>query len=314
MIVLTAYAPLGPRSSPPTGNETGHAGLPCDNALPPPTHFRGVLVLGPSRRRRQSPSPLPRVLAALAVVAVLIGIGWLWLGPDREDAPPPASTEASTPPPAPESDPAEETGPAQGPEELDLPELDASDEFIRRVVAGLSARPELAAWLTPDELVRRFVRVVVDLAGESNPAANISHVRPDEPFQVRTQDGRTYMSEGSFRRYDPLAATVASLDTEGTVQLYRQLLPLMEEAYRELGIPGPGFEELVEMSIANVLTLEPNEEPMELVGEDGIYVYADPELEAQRGLEKAFLRMGPENTRRIQSKVRELRDELARVR
>ena len=263
--------------------------------------------MGPSRRSRQRPSPLPRVLAALAVVAVLIGIGWLWLGPDGEDTPPPAT---QAPAPTPEGEPEGEPERAQTPEDLELPELDASDEFIRRVVAGLSARPELAAWLTPDELVRRFVRVVVDLAGESNPAANISHMRPDRPFQVRTQGGRTYMSEESFRRYNALAATVASLDTEGTVQLYRQLLPLMEEAYRELGIPGPGFQELVEVSMANVLALEPREEPMELVGEDGIYVYADPEMEARRGLEKAFFRMGPDNTRRIQSKVQELQDEL----
>lgn len=266
--------------------------------------------MGPSRRRRQSPSPLPRVLAALVIVALMVGLGWLWLASDRDTSSPPSTTGAPASTPEPEV----ERGWGEGSPEMELPELDASDEFIRRVVAGLSARPELAAWLTTDELVRRFVTVVVDLAGEFNPTESVAHMRPDEPFQVRTEDGRTYMSEGSFRRFDALAATVASLDTEGTVQLYRQLLPLMEAAYAELGIQGPSFRELVEVALDNVLAIEPREGPMELVGADGIYVYADAELEAQRGLEKAFLRMGPDNTRRIQSKVQELRDELERVR
>lgn len=255
------------------------------------------------RRRRQSPSPLPQILLVVAIVLVAGGVGWYWYQSRGEPDPPPAApADPSEVAPDPEEDP--DVPP------LELPELSASDEFVRTVVARLSEHPQLAEWLTNDELIHRFVLVVVDLAGESNPAANVEFMVPSEPFSVRESDGRLYIAPETHARFNLLAATFASLDTDGTVQLYRQLRPLIVEAYEELGIPDYSFDQMLEMAIRNLLAVEVPDEPIEVVAHEELYDFQDPELEARGGAEKALYRMGPENTRLVQAKLRELAREL----
>jgi hypothetical protein len=241
------------------------------------------------------------VAAAVILLLLLAGAAWYWLRPSAGgDAP-------ATAGPA----PAEPGGPLPSSgDTVPLPALDASDEFVRGLVSRLSSHPQLARWLVTDDLVRRFVGVVVDLAGGSNPSAHIRFMAPAEEFTAERREGRLVMARASQRRYDLMAATFASLDTRGSAQLFRQLRPLIDEAYRELGIPGTGFDEVLAMAVENLLAVPPAEGPLEVVGSEGIFVFADPEIEARRGAEKVLLRMGPENTRRIQEKVRELALEL----
>jgi hypothetical protein len=255
------------------------------------------------RRRRPRASPPPRVLVALALLVVVAGVAWFLLrsGPDPETRAP--APVAEFPEPAPPDLP--DVPP------LDLPELGASDALVRELVARLSAHPRLAAWLATDRLIERFVLVVVDLAGGFNPAANLPHMAPAEPFAVRESDGRLVIAPESHRRYDLLGAVVASLDTEGTVRLYLQLLPLIEEAFQELGIPDRTFSETLELALRNVLAVEVPAGPLEVVAGEGImYEFRDAGLEARRGAEKALIRMGPENARRIQDKAGELAEGL----
>ncbi len=253
--------------------------------------------MSPSRSRRGSQFPLGGVAVAVLLLVAVAGAAWYWLrssdDPSAEGGRPALEDPALSP-----DTPATELS--------DLPELDASDEFVRRLVAGLSAHPQLARWLATDDLVRRFVGMVVDVAGNSNPSAHVRHLAPQEPFTAVPRGERTVISPESQRRFDLLAATYASLDTSGTARLYQDLRPLVDEAWRELGIPGTTFDDVLAMAVQNVLAAPAPAEAPEVIGADGVFVLADPELEASRGLEKAFLRMGPDNTRRIQAKTREL--------
>ncbi len=244
-----------------------------------------------------------RILIAVGLL-LLLGAGlFFWMRSADDPAPPPPSTEPSPPPAE-----VEETPPAPPPETppLDLPELSVSDEFVRRMVRELSERPQLAAWLATDRLIERFVRTVVDLAGGSNPAENVPFMRPDEPFLVEEVDGRLYMDPEGYRRYDLLAATFASLDPEGTVEAYRQLYPLIQEAYEVLGLPDDEFATVLARAVENLLGARPREGLLEVEPVEAVYEFVDPELESLRGAEKALLRMGPDNTRRIQSQLREM--------
>jgi hypothetical protein len=189
---------------------------------------------------------------------------------------------------------------------LDLPPLEMSDELVRRLVACLSARPELARWLVTDHLIERFVLVIVDLAGVSTPAANVQVMATTEPFRVQQSDGRLTIAPESYRRFDAIAATFASLDTRGTVRLYRQLLPLIEESFADLGIPDVTFQETLTLAMRNVLAVEVPEGPIQVVEDEAVYIFADPELEALRGVAKQLIRAGPDNAQLIQAKVREL--------
>ena len=266
----------------------------------------------PHQSRSGGPSPLPTLgrrrrsakgpnwgLVALLLAVVAGGIWALtqFLGGPEDPSLTTAPTDTLT---APLEGSLDDVPP------LDLPELGMSDAFVRRLVAALSARPELARWLVTDDLIERFVRVIVDLAGSSTPAANVRVMAPPEPFRVQESNGRLTIAPESFTRYNAIAATFASLDTRGTVRLYRQLLPLVEDAYAELGIPNVTFQETLTMAIRNVLAVEIPEGPVQVVEDEAVYIFADPALEARRGLVKQLLRMGPDNARLIQSKTREL--------
>ncbi|TVP54430.1 MAG: DUF3014 domain-containing protein [Gemmatimonadales bacterium] len=264
----------------------------------------GVTRMPMSRRRHRSKPPIAAIVGG--VIALLLVIGGVWYWMQRDPGVEEVGPEPGAPPPAAEM-PEE---PEPEPEPLDLPELSASDEFVRGMVGRLSQHPQLAAWLVTDNLVQRFVAVVVDLAGNSNPAANVRFMEPDQPFRSQEVGGVRRIDPDSYRRYDLLAATFASLDTRGTVRLYRQLRPLIDEAWEDLGIPDVTFDEALTMAIRNLLEAEVRDEPPRVEMVDGIYEFSDPALENRRGAEKALLRMGPENTRRIQAKLRDLAREM----
>ena len=235
----------------------------------------------------------------MALLVLVGGLGWWIFRPGEEVDPPVTFTSEATQP---------ETAPPALPPTppLVLPELSASDAFMRGVVSRLSSHPQLAAWLVPNDLVYRFVGAIVDLAGSSTPAEHVRHLSPTQGFSTQQSGGRTVIADASYQRFNMLAATAASLDTRGTAELYVQLLPLMEEAYAELGIPDFTFAETVQLAVNNLLAVQVPDGPFEVVGQDGMYVFVDPAIEERRGLAKQLIRMGPQNANLLQQSVREL--------
>ncbi len=273
-----------------------------DNPRNEPGSTEGAQTPFASMRRRRSNRKNKGLWAATAVAVLLLGGGLAWfIMRDSEPDPPPV---AETPSFAPEAEEDATVGPDVPP--LDLPELSASDEFVRRLVAALSAHPQLASWLVTDELVERFVGAVVSLAGGSSPAEHVEFLVPEEDFHVRVVDGRTVMDPEGHRRYDLLTETFASLDTDGTAQLYHQLHPLFEEAYAELGIPDQTFDDAMERAVANLLAVEVVDRPLEVEPVEGVYEFRDPALENRAAAEKHLIRMGETNASRVQVKLREL--------
>jgi hypothetical protein len=270
----------------------------------------------PLRRRRRSAPSLgggqpnwKAIGGAAGVILAALGVWWgvtrppggngvegPWDGPDSaplaplvSDAPPPGGASEDPVPP------------------LDLPPLSASDIRVRAWVARLSAHPQLAAWLVTDRLIERFVLSVVEVAGGSNPSEHLPFLVPSTPFPVRSEGGRLFMADAGPRRHDLLANVVASLDTRGTLTLYRQLSPLLEESYRGLGLPGGSFDQTLRLALDQILSVGIPTETPALVPYEGVYIYQIPALEERRGAEKALLRMGPDNIRQVQAKLRELR-------
>ncbi len=236
------------------------------------------------------------IAAAVVLVLLVAGGAWLWLRAGDDDG-----TGGG-------ADPADTTATAEPADSaIDLPELEASDELVRRMAEGLSSRPELAEWLATDRLVRRFVGAVVVVAAGRSPREELEFLDPEASFEVRRPDEPTVVDSASYRRYDVVAATVASLDTRGTAELYRRLRPLFQEAYRDLGFQEGSFDGALARAIETLLAVPVPEGPVEVVPVGGnAYEYRDRELEALSPAQKHLLRMGPENIRRIQAKLREL--------
>ena len=253
---------------------------------------------GPHKPRRQGIG-----LLVLLLVAAGLG-GFLWWHLQR-DAAPPAPPEISPSPPAPAAQ-APEIVPEEPEETLELPPLDESDPLLRELLTGLADHPQLARWLTPQGLARRFVTTVDNLAEGLSPRKHLPSLVPKEPFEAVERDGQLYPAPESYARYDALASFVASLDAQALADLYRSLEPLFDEAYRDLGYPDRDFRRTLDQALTRLLqTPVPSAEtPLA----EGIvsYHYADPKLENLSPAQRQFLRMGPQNMRRVQGKLREI--------
>ena len=254
------------------------------------------------RRQRRSEGPARAILIVIAVVLLVSGAGWWWLRSRGEPAVPSVPAALVNQEPA-------TLGPTE--ELLDLPALDGSDAFIRDLVTALSAHPQLASWLVTDELIRRFVGVVVDLAGGLSPWSRLDFLVPDEEFPVRDVGETMVLDPEGYSRYALLTETFVSLQTQGMARLYQQLYPLFEEAYTELGIPDGSFGDAMALAMGNLLSAEVAEGPLELQPNEAIYEFRTVNIEMRSPVEKHLIRMGPENTRRIQAKLRELSDAIA---
>jgi hypothetical protein len=254
------------------------AGAP-DPVLPPPTPL--------------SPWPVIGVVALLLVAAIAFFV-------TRHRTPsapatviaPTGKETAASPPPS-----------AQRDVKTNLPPLAESDPAVREIVGGLSKDPLLASWLAGEQLLRSAASVLSGVAEGRSPAALLRRLAPSGTFAVKNAGGRTVMDPASYRRYDPVGAAADSLDAAAAARVYRTLAPRLDDAFKELGMPGT-LDETVERAAHEVLTAPVIDAEIPVVPSGIVYAYADPALEDLSPVAKLLVRMGPENVRRILAKVR----------
>jgi hypothetical protein len=247
------------------------------------------------------------IFAALVVIIAGV-VGWWLLTRDNVDATEEAVV-AVVPTPVPAPTPSLEERLS---EKLSGTTLNTSDSIVRELVAALSSHPKLAAWLVNEDLIRRFTASVDNIASGISPRAHLEFLRPKERFEVdEKSNGSLVIDPRSFERYNLVAEVFVSLDTEGTVALYRELKPLIDDAYAEIGPPGKSFDDRLDAAFDQLLAVPVVEEPMQVNRLIVTYAWADEELEAMSSVQRHFLRMGPENVARIQEKLGQLRAALA---
>lgn len=188
-------------------------------------------------------------------------------------------------------------------EPRELPPLDLTDPLVRELLSSLSSRPELAAWLATDGLIRSFVASVDAVANGATPSAQLRRLAPSRPFAVTSRGGTVVVDRRSYERYDGIAATVDGLDANGLARAYATLRPRLQEAYRELGYPDGNIDVAVERAIARLLETPLLEREVEVQRAPVLYRFADPRIERLSAAQKQLLRMGPRNQRIIQDKL-----------
>lgn len=188
-------------------------------------------------------------------------------------------------------------------EPLDV-SLDESDALIRELVKELSSHPELAVWMMRNELIRKFVAAVDNIANGHSPAPQIDFFEPKGEFKVHEELGEYSIDPESFERYDIAAEVFASLDTKGCVTLYKKLMPVIQEAYKDLGYPDKDFNDTLKKAMMDLLEVPVVDEPIILEKKVVTYMMADPDLEALSAAQKHLLRMGPANVSGIQGQLR----------
>jgi hypothetical protein len=292
----------------------------------------------------RAPAPEPRydpkggisrgAMAAAAVLIVLaLGGGWYWWQ-QRKPAVPPMPTAvtepapvatAPTPPPQAASEPA-----IQHPIEEPLAAaaeaprtLDQSEGVIVQALSALLGSNPGASMVRRDDFVRRSV-ATIDNLGRAHAAPRLWPVNPMAgKFSIEPADGKEVISQANSVRYSAFVAFAESLDSARAVALYKQNYALFQTAYKELGYPSGYFNDRLVAVIDQLLATPEPTGPLavkltEVKGEVAStqpwtrYEFADPQLEALPAGQKALLRMGPENSRKLKAKLREFRAAIAK--
>ena len=253
--------------------------LPLHGAPDPPP-------LEPRRATASGPARWLVVGAAVVIAGSLLALRWMSRAqpPAVELAPVPAAA------PAPAS-----RRPQRQP--LELPSLAASDVMLRELVAELSRHPMLARFLATRGLVRSIALSVVQIGDGRTPAEPLAVLRPPTRLDVSATTGRVEAS--SFVRWESVVRALQSIPARDAAQVYVNVKPLFDEAYRELGYPDGDFDQALLKAIRMLQATPAHTGDLALLRRDGYFEHEDAALRSLPPVQKQLLLMGPENRARI---------------
>jgi len=280
-----------PLERPPAPGRPGLLGAP----LPPPPAAR------PSAPTRWV------VLGAVAIIAIAV-LGWWWMSRARPDSAIPAPTgttdvAVSSKRPHP-----------QYPDSL-LPSLDASDDALRQMIETLSQHPLLTRFMTTKAIARNAVLAIVQIGDGKTPATPLATFKPTARLTIIGNDDSGRIDPASYGRWDSATSSLVNIDTDKLAQVYVNVKPLLDQAYRELGHPNGDFDEALVRAI-NTLDETPQvpADPMLLPrpnrSRPTYYEHNDPALRSLLPVQKQLLLVGPENRRKIMGWLRKLASSL----
>jgi len=201
--------------------------------------------------------------------------------------------------PAVQDPPAAQPTPEQAPNQPaspPLPQLDASDPYVRELVANWV--PD--AWLEPEQLLRRAATVLDNAARGSYPKRQLAFLAPAGDFPV-TAVGELYrLNPEGYTRFTPFVDLVESVGADNLAMTYRRLQPLLQMALAELGQRREA-DELLRLALAEVAAAPLLRGDVMLERPGVLYQFQDEALESRSALQKQLLRMGPTNLARLQA-------------
>ena len=186
-----------------------------------------------------------------------------------------------------------------------LPDLEESDDMLRQTFAAED--PYSRSLLERDHIIRKLVAAVDLVWSKKNPARHFGFWSLAAAYKTETHEGKTLASPLNYQRYDLPVQSLEKLDLALLGKTYRRLKPLFEAAFDELGNEHARWENRA-LEVADQLTgYQVPSEPVEVIGQDRIYIYADPKLEALPPAHKLLLRMGPAHAERVQKIIEQFK-------
>ena len=262
----------------------------------------------------------PGLVVAVLLVLLLLAGGYFVLL--RQPSAPPVAM-APAPPAMPEAAPAAPAPPqirhpleaASAPEPsasaaAPLPALADADGVVQGALGDLLGRRATLQLLQTDRFIQRVVATVDSLpTRQASPRLWPVHPMAGR-FTAREAGGALQVDPDNARRYLPLVQLVEAIDPASAAALYRRLYPLFQQAYRELGYPQGYFNDRLVEVIDHLQATPQVEGPlaMTLTEVKGPYPsstpwlhyeFADPALQSLSAGQRALLRSGVVNQRRL---------------
>ena len=191
-----------------------------------------------------------------------------------------------------------------------LPNLDASDQFIRDRLVFLSEKRDLAVWLTTDDILRRSASYLDGLARGVILSNIFPLSSPEGEFSTHRDEQTIWLNAGNYERYDNTVSVISSLDMDLAAQIFHLTRPLLEGAFSELGYRPRQMDGIILTALDQIMSTPVIFEPIQLSRDSVNFKFFDSKLESLTPLQKQLVRAGPENTRRLQKQAKLLRTAL----
>ena len=191
-----------------------------------------------------------------------------------------------------------------------LPNLDASDQFIRDRLVLLSEKRDLAVWLTTDDILRRSASYLDGLARGVILSNIFPLSSPEGGFSTHRDERTIWLNAGNYERYDNTVSVISSLDMDLAAQIFHLTRPLLEGAFSELGYRPRQMDGIILTALDQIMSTPVIFEPIQLSRDSVNFKFFDSKLESLTPLQKQLVRAGPENTRRLQKQAKLLRTAL----
>jgi hypothetical protein len=188
--------------------------------------------------------------------------------------------------------------------------LEDSDDSFRNSVEDVSEK--LTDWFDFKHIIRKYLVIMNDISQNQIIYKHRKFLKLPKEIVVKKDSHGLYLAKESYDRFNRLADAIASIDTQKGIDLYMTFKPLFEQVFEEFGYPEEyNLEDIFLKAAASVLNAPRQKGRIAVVRHSLRYKFADKNLEALNDVEKLMLRMGPENTKKIQEKLRQLASEIA---
>jgi tetratricopeptide (TPR) repeat protein len=180
-----------------------------------------------------------------------------------------------------------------------LPSLDQSDEVVRAAFFGLKWQPGLSSLFLNEEMIRRFVVQVDNIAQGRLIAEQALFKGLSKDFAAKTKGQGYQLDKSNYLRYQPYLDLLESVPPQQVAALYKQFYPLLQAAYQELGYPEQQFDDRLQQAIKVLLSAPEISDEPDLTLSSVHYSFADAELEQLGLAQKQMIRLGQANQQRL---------------
>lgn len=179
---------------------------------------------------------------------------------------------------------------------------------LENISAGLSD------WVNHKDIVKKFIRISNDLSQNQIIYKHRNEFKLTEKIMIKSDAEGLYIDPNSYHRYDALVNAIEHVDVNKCVQLYQKYEHIFNAIYQEFAYPESyKLQDIFLKAAANIIAAPVLDNRLNVVKHSLVYKFSDPKIESLSSLEKQMLRMGPENSRKIQNKFRQLVEALTQL-
>jgi len=195
-------------------------------------------------------------------------------------------------------------------EEITLPQLESSDNFMAATLEKLLNNKALMGIFINDQLINNIVVTIDNLPRKQVTMRFMPIKKAPGQFVTAENEGQKIISPKNQVRYSNYMKLAESIDASQLVKRYIQLYTLFQQSYEQLGYPNQYFNDRLMTVIDHLLATPEITDPISLIQPKFFYLYADAELENRSIGQRILMRIGLDNERIIKAKLSEIRQAL----